>query len=324
MAKNTKVTAQRWFSLGQRVPYDLRAKRIISPGEKTDSTEVLQVFRRVARSDAPGGAVTWTTFLPGFPDGSFGWARVEKELAGEELGPKLFVEYVGQGESDKPAAYPYGTVERADLVEALWEEQGVESTVLVTFDYSSLVALELLNRQQESAASPRIVDVLIINGGLFADAHSHPWFTTPLLKTPMGKMGTWAAQRSKLVFNQLVKVLYSKEYNVTSEELGELYDAIARRNGVAFLSNAAGFVDEHRQNANRWDLGRIVRASSGDVSFHVVGSEDDIFEPKQIEKARERLGDQDLDIQVLPGGHMTTSEHPQLLAKMITDLRLGT
>ena len=236
---NTKVTAQRWFSQGQRVPYDPRAKRILPPDEKTDSPEILQVFRRVTGNDAPGEAASWMTFMPGFPDGSFGWARVEEELAGEELGPKLFVEYVGQGDSDKPAAYPYGTVERADLVEALWEEQGVKSTVLVTFDYSAIVALELLSRQQDrldngSRPVAKIERVLTINGGLFADGHSHPWMTTPLLKSPIGKMGTWAAQRSKFVFNKMVKGLFSKEYNVSPEELDEMYDAIARRNGAAF------------------------------------------------------------------------------------------
>ena len=177
----------------------------------------------------------WATFLPGFPDGSFGWARVDRYLTSDGLVPKIFVEYVGQGDSDKPADYPYGTMERADLVESLWQAQGIASTFVVSFDYSSLVALELLTRQQErldSGSKPvaRIERVLLVNGGLFADAHSHPWLTTPLLKTPMGKMGTWAAQRSQFAFNQMVKVLWSKEYKVTSEELGELYEAISRRN----------------------------------------------------------------------------------------------
>jgi hypothetical protein len=32
--------------------------------------------------------------------------------------PKLFVEYVGKGDSDKPKDYAYSTTERTDLVEA--------------------------------------------------------------------------------------------------------------------------------------------------------------------------------------------------------------
>lgn len=321
---NTIVTAQGWFNLGQRVPYDRRAKRILRPGDTTDSPDVVHVFQRVERDDAPGEEAVWTTFLPGFPDGSFGWARVDRYLTGDGLAPKLFVEYVGQGDSDKPARYPYGTMERADLVKALWQAQGITSTFVVSFDYSSLVTLELLSRQQErlDSGSPpitKIESVLIINGGLFADAHSHPWFTTPLLKTPMGRMGTWVAQRSRFAFNQMVKGLWSKQYNVTSEELREFYKAISRRKGAAFMSNAAGFVDEHKAHADRWDLRRVFLASRDSVSFHLVGSEGDPFEPNQIVKARERLGDYELDIRVLPGGHLTTSEHPELLVQIIQE-----
>lgn len=61
------------------------------------------VFQRVVRDGAPGVEAVWTTFLPGFPDGSFGWAHVDRYLTGDGLAPKLFVEYVGQGDSDKPA-----------------------------------------------------------------------------------------------------------------------------------------------------------------------------------------------------------------------------
>jgi pimeloyl-ACP methyl ester carboxylesterase len=322
---NTDITAQGWFALGERVPYDRRAQKILRPGETTDLPDVVHVSQRVVRDGPPSEEAVWTTFLPGFPDGSFGWARVDRYLTSDGLVPKIFVEYVGQGDSDKPADYPYGTMERADLVESLWQAQGIRSTFVVTFDYSSLVALELLSRQQErldrgSRPIARIAKVLIINGGLFADAHSHPWLTTPLLKTPIGKMGTWVAQRSRFAFDQMVKVLWSKEYKVTSEELRELYEAISRRNGVAFISNGAGFVDEHRANAKRWDLRRVFLASREPVSFHIVGSEGDPFESNQIVKVRERLGNHGLDIRLLPGGHLTTSEHPELLAQIIQEL----
>ena len=325
MNENSNLTAEQWFALGERVPYDCRAKRILHPGNATDSPNIVHVFQRVVRDGPPSEKAVWTTFLPGFPDGSFGWARVDRNLATDELVPRIFVEYVGQGDSDKPTDYRYSTMERADLVESLWQAHGIESTFLVTFDFSSLVSLELLSRQLErlesgSKAVARIEKVLLINGGLFADAHSHPWLTTPLLKTPIGKMGTWVAQRSKFAFNEMVKVLWSKEYNVSSEELGEYYEAITRRNGAAFMSNAAGFVYEHKANADRWDLRRVFLASHESVSFHLVGSEGDPFEPNQIVKARERLGEYGLDIRVLPGGHLTTSEHPGALAEIIQEL----
>jgi pimeloyl-ACP methyl ester carboxylesterase len=51
------------------------------------------------------------SFLPGYPDGSFGWAKVLPHLPNATEMPKLFVEYVGMGDSDKPKDYPYSTAE---------------------------------------------------------------------------------------------------------------------------------------------------------------------------------------------------------------------
>ncbi len=72
--------------------------------------------------------------------------------------------------------------------------------------------------------------------------------------------------------------------------------------------------------AERWDLRRLFLALRESVSFHIVGSEGDPFEPNQIVKARERLGDQGLDIRIVPGGHMTTLEQPEQLARIIQEL----
>ncbi|OJJ16045.1 hypothetical protein BKI52_35335 [marine bacterium AO1-C] len=309
------IKANDWFAKGQRLNFDYQEKRI----KTKESVQTLNVFQRLIHHRAEDQYCI--TMLPGFPDGSFGWARVEAFLEAVNDSPRLYIEYVGQGDSDKPAKYPYGISERADLVEALWAYYGIESTFVVTFDYSSLVALELLRRQQEGSSRPvQISKVLLINGGLFADAHSHPYMTTPLLKTQFGKMGTRFVQKSQWMFKLMMKSLWSKEYGVTQEELNELFEVIPRRNGALFLHNAATFVDEHKHHAQRLDLLNIYKQVHEKVDFHIVGSVQDQFEPQQIVKAKERLGKYNIDIRMLPGGHMTTSEHPDLLGAMIQEL----
>ena len=86
------------------------------------------------------------------------------------------------------------------------------------------------------------------------------------------------------------------------------------------MHRGAGFVDEHRRNATRWDLAAIVDELRDTVAFHVAGSEEDPFEPRQIAAARERLAPLGVDIQSFPGGHLTTAEHPELLADAIREL----
>jgi pimeloyl-ACP methyl ester carboxylesterase len=129
------VTAAEWFAGGQRIPYDPGAARVLTEEEAAATPGALRVFERVIPAGDDADAV-WLTLLPGFPDGSYGWAQVDKMLGGG-LGPRLYVEPIGQGDSDKPRHYRYSTVERADLVEALWRYHGVRRTVVVTFDYTA-------------------------------------------------------------------------------------------------------------------------------------------------------------------------------------------
>ena len=318
--KHILITAADWFGGGRRVPYDHEHHRMLTAYDDLSTSHPMVFERAAGIPDAEG---RWITMLPGYPDGSYGYAKVDA-LLGDELTPRLYVEYVGQGDSDKPGDYPYSTIERADLVEAQWQAHGVRRTFVVTFDYSSLVVLEVLARQQERLArgeplTTRIESVFIANGGLFADAHSHPWRTTPLLRTPLGALSMQRAQRSQALFRSIIRSakMYAPEYGVTDAELDEMYDAITRRDGAAFLHLAAGFVAEHKHHARRWDLARLYHALHGSVSFCIVGSEEDPYEPRQIVAARQRLGAEGLDIRLLPGGHLTTAEHPDLLAALI-------
>jgi len=319
------IPANDWFSAGKRVSYDSKNKKFLLNGKTGEHKNIVQVFTRVDRDQTQGDTSVWASFMPGWPDGSYGWSRVNQHLSGQNIGHRLFFDYVGQGDSDKPADYPYSTVERADLMEALWKANGIKSTFIFSFDYSSLVALELLCRQEDlikAGIEPetRIEGVLLMNGGLYADGHSHPWFTTPILKSWMGGYVTSLAQRSKTVFAELMKPLWSKNYKVSSEEMDELFNAIGRRNGIYTMSKSADFVNYHKKNAERMNLSRLYRNTRDSVSFHVVGSEKDPFEGRQAYLAKERLGAEGLDVRILPGGHLTTSEHPGLIADIILDV----
>jgi pimeloyl-ACP methyl ester carboxylesterase len=312
---SSTITAAEWFAGGRRIWYHPERARVLTEQEPG----ALRVFERVA-AEKPGGEDVWLTLLPGFPDGSYGWAQVDRILGGT-LGPRLYVEPVGQGDSDKPRDYAYSTFERADLVEALWRHHGVRRTVVVTFDYTSLALLEVLRRKLERVAdTPVIVAAFMVNGGLFADAHTHPWRGTPLLRTPLGALGMRQAQRSSRVFASAMTQarLYARGYEPSSEDLTEMWAAVTRRDGAAFLHNAAGFVAEHRRNADRWNFAAIARALHGAVPFSVGGSDEDPYEHRQIQATRERVPE--AEVLTFPGGHLTTSEHPDLLAAAIQDV----
>ena len=311
-------SAQAWFAGGERVGYDPRTRAV------TTRDAPLQIFLR--REGHPAHAVT---FLPGYPDGSFGWAKVLQHLPNAVEMPKLFVEYVGMGDSDKPKDYAYSTAERTDLVEALWRAFDVQSTTLVAFDFSSLVVLEHLRRRLERAerghpvGGPAIRGVFIFNGGLFTDGHSHPWFTTPILRR-LPNRARRSLGRSFTLFKLMAGVMWSSGYKVTDAEVRELHNAMNRHDGLFYLAAGAGFVADHKAQGDRQDFGRLFTAYRGQFPFLVGGSDGDPFERRQIDLSQERLGSvSGLQIERLPGGHLTTSEQPNALAALIAKFERG-
>jgi len=303
--------ADAWFAGGRRLDYDLGTRTISA------DTAHLKVFVR-----EEGEMTDAVTFLPGYPEGSFGWSGLIPHLPDARQMPKLFFDYVGMGDSDKPRDYAYSTAERADLVEALWRHLGVRSTTLVAFDFSSLVVLEHLRRRLERTgrgqppAGPKIRGVLVFNGGLFTDGHSHPWYTTPLLRR-LPRRAWNRLGRSFASFKRAMRVMWSKSFHPSDAAVGELYRVMQRHDGMFYLAAAAGFVADHKAQGKRLDFESLFNLYRDEFPFLIGGSEEDRFEHRQIDLAARRLGGTSLQIARLPGGHATTAEQPQALAQMI-------
>jgi pimeloyl-ACP methyl ester carboxylesterase len=104
----TLVTAAQWFAGGQRIQYDPESGRVLTEEEAPATPGALQVFDRVEGAGHDPDTVR-LTLLPGFPDGSYGWAQVDRML-GDDLGRRLYVEPVGQGDSDKPQRWDLAAI----------------------------------------------------------------------------------------------------------------------------------------------------------------------------------------------------------------------
>jgi pimeloyl-ACP methyl ester carboxylesterase len=318
VAARAAPSAAGWFAGGARIGYDSRARAILAAPDAP-----VRIFLR-----RDGDAAHTVSFLPGFPDGSFGWAKVLPHLPDAADMPKLFLDYLGMGDSDKPKDYAYSTAERTDLVEAVWRRFSVQSTTLIAFDFSSLVVLEHLGRRLErvergeAAGGPDIRGIFIFNGGLFTDGHSHPWYTTPVLRR-LPKPAYPGLGRSFAIFKMMTAVMWSKSYQVAEAEVRELYDAMGRHDGLFYLAAAAGFAADHKAQGDRLDFGALFKAYRDKFQFLVGGSDEDPFEHRQVDLAQHKLGKFGLRIERLPGGHLTTSEQPEALAALIANFERG-
>ena len=93
VAGDHRVTAREWFASGSRRPYDPIAKTMVETAVGERSVPPLHVFEKVVAARPVGADARWLTMLPGSPDGSYGYAQVDR--------------YLGQGDSDKPARHRY-------------------------------------------------------------------------------------------------------------------------------------------------------------------------------------------------------------------------
>jgi len=84
--------------------------------------------------------------------------------------------------------------------------------------------------------------------------------------------------------------MWSRGYHVTDAEIRELYSAMDRHDGLFYLAAAAGFVADHKAQGDRLDFGHIYKAYRDQFPFPVGGSDEDPFEHRQVDLARERLG----------------------------------
>lgn len=193
------------------------------------------------------GSGPWLTFFHGFPTSSFDWSKIAPLLSGRRL---LFVDWLGYGDSDKPAGHRYTVFEQSELAAALWRSLGVAETALVAHDYGVTVAMEVVARLGEGAPLPRLPKLVLLNSGLYADLY-RPLAIQKLLLSPLtGPLLSLVVNERS--FRRSFRSLYSPRFMIDDAELHEHWLAIARRDGPRRYHALIQYIRERAANKERW------------------------------------------------------------------------
>jgi pimeloyl-ACP methyl ester carboxylesterase len=277
------ATLDEWLAVGGRQPVRLAARE-------------WNVFVRT------GGAGDWCTLLHGFPTSSFDWHRVWGTLAARRR--VLAFDFLGFGDSDKPADHAYSLIEQTDLVEALWRAHGVRSTALVVHDYGVSVAQELLARLAEGRCAVEVSPVVFLNGGLYPDLHRAQPAQLALLDPVQGPaLGELIDRES---FTRALATTFSPSHQPTAEEMQELWLAVSRRGGHRIGHRLIQYIPDRRRHAERW-----VRAlETAPVPRHFLwGDLDPVSGAHMADRIAERLPTADL-VRFADVGHWPQLEAP--------------
>ncbi|HEV2238288.1 MAG TPA: alpha/beta hydrolase [Ktedonobacterales bacterium] len=255
------------------------------------------------------GAGPWLTLLHGFPTCSWDWAAISPTLATRYR--TLSLDFLGYGDSDKPRPHRYSVFEQADLVEALWRQQGIGQTHLVAHDFGDSVATELLARQAEGRLGATITQTVLLNGGVYVDAY-HPLLIQTLLRRPV--IGPLIARLvTERRFARSLRAIFSPAHPISDADLRQHWQAIQRRDGARIYHALIRYIDERYAQRARWE-GALARCPT---PLHAIWG---MVDPVSGADVAARLGERapGVDLLTLPDvGHYPQIEVPGVVAAAI-------
>ena len=283
------TSVEDWWASGQRVDVELDGAR-------------RAVFLRRT------GSGPTVTLLHGFPSSSHDWAKVAPALAGRHA--LLMPDFLGFGASEKPANHDYSLHEQADLVEAVWEMEGVTATAIVAHDYAVSVTQELLARRAEGTLAVDLVAVHLLNGGLYPDVHRPQPVQEALLDLEQGPKLTAALTEEALV--AALRPTFAEGYDAAADSAA-IWRALSRDGGHRILHLLIRYMNDRREHETRW----VGALESTDVRLAFVwGMLDPISGAHMAERIRERLPRAPF-VALEDVGHWPPLEAPALVAEAL-------
>lgn len=261
-----------------------------------------QVFVRV---EGPEDG-RWLTMLHGFPTCSYDFEPLVGPLtsAGHRL---LLFDFLGFGDSDKPRE-PYTYADQVAIVTALWDSHGIERTAVVAHDYGVSVAQELLASHAQTLSR-----VAFMNGGLYSRLH-RPIAIQRALRAPV--VGAIVARLSnERAFAHNMRSIFGDDHQPSDEELHELWLGVARRDGHRNYHRLIKYIDERRQNADRWAA--ALERTDRPLQF-VWGDADPISGEHMLAEVRRRLPRARIESRA-DVGHYPQLEDPDWVASKLRE-----
>jgi pimeloyl-ACP methyl ester carboxylesterase len=248
------------------------------------------------------------TLLHGFPSSSHDYAKICPALA--ERYSLLLPDFLGFGASDKPPEHPYSIGEQADLVQELWEGEGIEATTVVAHDYAVSVAQELLARRAEGELDTDLKAVVFMNGGLYPNLHRPQPVQTALLDPEQGPKISAMMNEAAMVAG--LKPTFAPGYDF-EHDAREIWRSVERDDGYRNSHLLIRYIIDRRDNEQRW----VQAHERTDVPVTFVwGMLDPVSGAHMAARIRERLPDAPFT-ELEHVGHWPPLEAPDRVAAAI-------
>lgn len=265
------------------------------------------IFYRTNNSDKPT-----LLLIHGFPTSSWDFSYLWEELG--QYFNLLAIDLLGFGLSDKPFNHQYSTSEQADFIEALLQQQNIQSFHILAHDYGDTVTQEMIARHdgQKSPTGFTILSACLLNGGLFPESHSHT-FLQGLLAGKWGGLVRLFLTRQRVY--KALSGLFGQSHKPSATELDILWRLIACNRGDQISHKLLHYIKERKQFRSRW-VGALQKTS---IALRLInGPDDPVSGMNMVENYRKNINNP--DIILLDGvGHFPHLEVPGKVLKAYMD-----
>lgn len=247
--------------------------------------------------------------LHGFPSASWDWHPIWDGLCAEfdlVLAPDL----LGFGYSDKPAGHAYSIAEQCDIVEALAESLDVRETLLLAHDYGDTVAQEWLARGIEGSARVRPLGAVLLNGGLFPEAHRSR-LVQRLLASPLGPLLARSMSRER--FGRSFAAIFGPSTQPDAQMLDHVWEMLLHNDGREALPGLIGYMAERRAQRARW----VGALTDSPVPLRLInGPADPVSGTHMLRRYRQLVPNADV-ITITDIGHYPQLEAPEMVLELV-------
>lgn len=221
--------------------------------------------------------------IHGFPTSSFDWVEMWESLDSKY---RVFAfDLLGFGFSEKPRPYQYTIAEQTDILVELLGKRGIKKFHLLSHDYGTIVAEELLARCCDGGASTgvSILSATFLNGALFPEMH-RPRLAQKLLLSPIGPFVSKLFNKKK--FKKAFSEVFGENTKPSESEIREFWSLICYNDGHMIAHLLMNYFRERKVFRDRWV--HAIQETSIPVSL-INGIDDPVSGRHLVARARAEL-----------------------------------
>ncbi len=256
-----------------------------------------------------GNSENTLVILHGYATSSIDYYKVLPELSKHYR--VVIQDFVGFGFSDKPKDYHFNILEQTDVTLELWRLLELKNITLLSHNYGTHVALEILARRKNLVDRIHISNLIFLNNTISFD-HTN---ITEEMTNPLQKFTekTRLMHISYSFYEPKLKDFFYDKSILSETDIKSKWELMEHKNGREILDFIPNYSTETKLLWNRWFNTINKNVIPAKI---IIGKNDSIFNKNEAEQFSKELKESTLDF-INDCGHYPMLEKPKELVALV-------